>query len=43
MATTPAPAPAATDFGSAPSAFGDAPAETPATVDTDRPLRRPRK
>ncbi len=44
MAPTPtAPAPVADDFGSASSAFGDVPAETPAAVDSDRPLRRPRK
>lgn len=46
MAPTPTvPSPVADDFGSAPPAFGDAPAETPApaAVDSDRPLRRPRK
>ena len=37
---TPAPVPAAADFGSAPPAFGDAP---PAVDDPTRPLRRVKK
>jgi len=41
-------APAATDFGSAPPAFGDAPTATPAPSaqavdDPNRPLRRVKK
>jgi hypothetical protein len=40
QAPTPAPAPVATDFGSAPPAFGDAPA---VADDPNRPLRRVKK
>jgi hypothetical protein len=39
QAPTPAPAPVATDFGSAPPAFGDA----PTVDDPSRPLRRVKK